>query len=65
MKLREYCECGGEMVGTIKPDYKGFEMQRIFWKIHSGKGHSSVEPSQCYLARRREEMKNGNSLSRA
>lgn len=54
MKLREYCKCGAQFTGTITPDSKGFELQRIFWRIHSGKGHSAVERSQCYTARRRQ-----------
>ncbi len=62
MKIKEYCECGGQLTGSAKPDSKGLEMQRIFWGIHSGIGHSAVKPSQCYSARRRQELKDMKSV---
>jgi hypothetical protein len=45
------------MTGSITPNDKALEAIGIFWEVHKGVGHSSVEPSQCYQARRREEMK--------
>ena len=56
MKLHEYCECGGQMTGTITPDSAAFKAKCLFWDIHKGEGHSVVEPSQCYSARRRQEL---------
>lgn len=57
MKLKEYCECGASISGNYTPDSVGFQLKRSFWMTHSGKGHSLVEPSECYSVRRREELR--------
>ena len=55
MKFAEYCKCGGQMTGSIKPDDKAKEAIRLFWGIHSGQGHARAAPSKCYSARRKAE----------
>ena len=55
MKLSEYCECGGSMVGTIRPDSKATALIRTFWEQHQGIGHGKVSSAKCYAARRKAE----------
>ena len=51
MRIKEYCECGGSMVGSIKPDSKAVLLVRTFWETHKGIGHSKVDARKCYQTR--------------
>lgn len=55
MKIREYCECGGSVVGSISPDSRARPLVRIFWETHTGIGHSKVDARKCYQARYKAE----------
>ncbi len=55
MKIKEYCECGGSMVGSILPDSKARLLVRTFWETHKGIGHSKVDARKCYRTRYKAE----------
>lgn len=58
MKLSLHCKCGGNMVGTVKPDINGSRLAALFWATHAGDGHGPCDAKTAARARQKSDNAN-------
>ena len=55
-RFTEYCECGGQLTGSISDYQKWIAIKQVFWSTHFGAGHSPTNRQRCARARAKEEL---------
>lgn len=53
--IAEFCVCGAQAVGKIKPESAAVKIREMFWSAHAGPGHGPCDRATAQRAAAKAE----------